>query len=62
MRCRAADDRGVAGRGRQAEHLDPQTYLAKVLARIHDHKINRPDELLPWTWAPRVSATDSQAA
>ncbi|WFU51686.1 IS66 family transposase [Sinorhizobium terangae] len=32
--------------------LDPQTYLADVLDRIHDHKINRLDELLPWNWSP----------
>ena len=32
--------------------LDPQAYLADVLDRIHDHKINRLDELLPWQWAP----------
>ncbi|MEF3129763.1 IS66 family transposase [Rhizobium leguminosarum] len=29
--------------------LDPQAYLADVLDRIHDHKINRLDELLPGT-------------
>ena len=27
--------------------LDPQAYLADILDRIHDHKINRLDELLP---------------
>jgi transposase len=32
--------------------LDPQAYIADVLARIHDHKINRLDELLPWNWSP----------
>ena len=32
--------------------LDPQAYLADVLARIHDHKINRLHELLPWNWKP----------
>jgi transposase len=32
--------------------IDPQTYLANILARIaDDHPINRVDELLPWTWA-----------
>lgn len=31
--------------------LNPQAYLADVLDRIHDHKINRIDELLPWNWA-----------
>jgi transposase len=30
--------------------LDPQAYLADILDRIHDHKINRLDELLPWNW------------
>ncbi|MBN9888116.1 transposase domain-containing protein, partial [Salipiger abyssi] len=25
-------------------------WLADVLDRIHDHKINRLDELLPWNW------------
>ncbi|SFT32601.1 transposase [Sedimentitalea nanhaiensis] len=28
--------------------LDPQAYLADILGRIHDHKINKLDELLPW--------------
>jgi transposase len=34
--------------------LDPQAYLADVLDRIHDHKINRLTELLPWNWTPAV--------
>tara|TARA_R110000744_G_C19331476_1_gene558618 strand:+ start:204 stop:1841 length:1638 start_codon:yes stop_codon:yes gene_type:complete len=42
--------------------LDPQAYLADILNRIHDHKINRLDELLPWNWTPMASETDSQAA
>jgi len=33
--------------------IDPQAWLADVLDRIHDHKINRLDELLPWNWLPR---------
>ncbi len=41
--------------------LDPQAYLADVLDRIHDHKINRLAELLPWNWAP-ASQSHSQAA
>ena len=32
--------------------LDPQAYLADIFARIHDHKINRINELLPWNWKP----------
>lgn len=31
--------------------VDPQAWLTNVLARIADHKINKIDELLPWTMA-----------
>jgi transposase len=41
--------------------LDPQAYLADVLDRIHDHKINRLDELLPWNWTP-LAVPQSEAA
>jgi transposase len=41
--------------------LDPQAWLADVLDRIHDHKINRLDELLPWNWKP-AEQTHSAAA
>ena len=41
--------------------LDPQAYLADILNRIHDHKINRLDELLPWNWAP-IPAPCAEAA
>jgi transposase len=34
--------------------LDPQAYLADLLDRIHDHKANRLDELLPWNWKPQA--------
>jgi hypothetical protein len=30
--------------------IDPQAWLADVLARINDHAIQRLDELLPWNW------------
>jgi transposase len=41
--------------------LDPQAYLADVLERINDHKINRLDELLPWNWQP-LQTSQSEAA
>ena len=31
--------------------VDPQAWLADVLARMNDHVIHRLDELLPWSWA-----------
>jgi transposase len=30
--------------------VDPQAWLADVLARLHDHPVKRIDELLPWSW------------
>jgi len=30
--------------------VDPQAWLADVLARINDHNIQRLDQLLPWNW------------
>ena len=30
--------------------IDPQAWLADVLARINDHAIQRLSELLPWNW------------
>ena len=41
--------------------LDPQAYLTDILSRIHDHKINRLDELLPWNWTP-ATGKDCKAA
>lgn len=41
--------------------LDPQAYLADILARIHDHMINRLDELLPWNWTPMVAHQEKAA-
>jgi|SRR5690606_14757038 transposase len=35
--------------------LDSQAYITDLLDRIHDHKINRIDELLPWNWSPLVT-------
>jgi transposase len=33
--------------------VDPQAWLADVLARINDHNIHRLEELLPWNWKIR---------
>ena len=33
--------------------VDPQAWLADVLARINEHKIRDLDRLLPWNWTPR---------
>src|SRR5271165_5533007 len=36
--------------------IDPQAWLADVLARINDHAIHRLDELLPWNWAAAMES------
>jgi transposase len=38
--------------------INPQAWLADVLARIADHPVSRLDELLPWYW----KTTQNQAA
>jgi transposase len=41
--------------------VDPQAWLADVLARLPDHSVKRIDELLPWNWVPgRRTATTWQ--
>jgi hypothetical protein len=30
--------------------IDPQAWLADILARIAEHPASRIDELLPWNW------------
>ena len=43
--------------------IDPQAWLADVLARIASHPANRLDELLPWNWKSiRHNAEHSEAA
>jgi hypothetical protein len=36
--------------------VDPQAWLADVLARIADHKITHLADLLPWNWRRRLPA------
>ena len=42
--------------------VDPQAWLADVLARIAAHPLHRLDELLPWNWKPAASAVADVAA
>ena len=41
--------------------VDPQAWLADVLARIADHPAHQIDELLPWNWTP-LKAAEAAAA
>lgn len=44
-------------------NIDPQTWLADVLARIAAHPVQKLDELLPWNWtAASAPIRDVQAA
>jgi hypothetical protein len=42
--------------------VDPQTWLADVLARIASHPASRIDELLPWNWRRTRENQSAQAA
>jgi len=42
--------------------VDPQAWLADVLARIATHPAHRLDELLPWNWAPKAPTITAAAA
>jgi transposase len=36
--------------------IDPQAWLADVLARIAEHPASKIDDLLPWNWAAAAEA------
>jgi transposase len=40
---------------------DPEACLADIFRRIHDHKINRLTELLPWNWTPDIQMMQAVA-
>ena len=41
--------------------IDPQAWLADVLARIAEHPVQRLDELLPWNWRSAIQNVDQAA-
>jgi transposase len=41
--------------------IDPQAWLADVLARINDHPASKLDELLPWNWR-KLAVSQAEAA
>ena len=42
--------------------VDPQAWLADVLARIATYPVHRLNELLPWNWRPQASNVATAAA
>jgi transposase len=42
--------------------VDPQAWLADVLARLPDHPANKVDELLPWNWKANQRSKAAVAA
>ena len=40
-------------------NIDPQAWLADVLARLPDHPAKRISELLPWNWRPQNVAAEA---
>ena len=48
--------------GTQLNGVDPQAWLADVLARIADHPAKRIGDLLPWNWRAAMGASAVAAA
>lgn len=42
--------------------VDPQAWLAFVLAKLPDHPAKKIDELLPWNWKPTQVAAQAKLA
>lgn len=42
--------------------VDPQAWLADVLARLAAHPVQRLDDLLPWNWAATRTAAVNKTA
>ncbi len=42
--------------------VDPQAWLADVLARVNDLPVTRLDELLPWNWRKQDQIPEPLAA
>jgi transposase len=42
--------------------VDPQAWLADVLARIAERPVHRLDDLLPWNWSAYVQSVASPQA
>ncbi len=42
--------------------VDPQAWLADVLARLPDHPVKQIDELLPWAWKSARQITQEDVA
>jgi transposase len=38
--------------------VDPQAWIADMLARLPDHPAKRLDEMLPWNWRPHTGAAE----
>ena len=41
--------------------VDPQAWLADVLARIAEHPAQKLDALMPWNWRPITASSDIAA-
>jgi transposase len=39
--------------------IDPQAWLADVLARLPDHPARRISDLLPWNWQPPTRTAEA---